>query len=83
LMGEPVKGGNQEKYQNNQLLYGRHKKLNDRFGIGFGVTAQGESNIKNDKPGLILPDYTRVDFAAYSDLADDLSIQLKCRKCDR
>ena len=35
-----------------------------------------ESNIKNDKPGLILPDYTRVDFAAYYDIADDLSVKL-------
>ena len=25
---------------------------------------------------LILPDYTRVDFAAYYDIADDLSVQL-------
>ena len=51
-------------------------QVNDNFGLGFGITHQGESNIKNDKPGLILPDYTRVDFAAYYDISEDLSLQL-------
>ena len=52
------------------------KKCIHNFGLGFGITHQGESNIKNDKPGLILPDYTRVDFAAYYNISEDLSLQL-------
>ena len=76
LDGETAKGGEPREIPEYTASLCATYEVNDRFGIGFGVTAQGESNIKNDKPGLILPDYTRVDFAAYYDLADDLSIQL-------
>ena len=76
LDGETAKGGEPREIPEYTASLWATYEANDRFGIGFGVTAQGESNIKNDKPGLILPDYTRVDFAAYYDLADDLSILL-------
>ena len=76
LDGETAKGGEPREIPEYTASLWATYEVNDRFGIGFGVTAQGESNIKNDKPGLILPDYTRLDFAAYYDLADDLSIQL-------
>ena len=76
LDGETAKGGEPREIPEYTASLWATYEVNDRFGIGFGITAQGESNIKNDKPGLILPDYTRVDFAAYYDLADDLSIQL-------
>ena len=76
LDGETAKGGEPREIPEYTASLWATYEVNDHFGIGFGVTAQGESNIKNDKPGLILPDYTRVDFAAYYDLADDLSIQL-------
>ena len=76
LDGETAKGGEPREIPEYTASLWATYEVNDRFGIGFGVTAQGESNIKNDNPGLILPDYTRVDFAAYYDLADDLSIQL-------
>ena len=51
-------------------------QVNDKFGYGLGVTRQGESNISNNKPGLVLPDYTRIDFAAFYDVSDDLTIRL-------
>ena len=51
-------------------------QVNDKFGYGLGVTRQGESNISNNKPGLVLPDYTRIDFAAFYDISDDLTIRL-------
>ena len=35
-----------------------------------------EQNIKNNSPGLVLPDYTRWDAAAYYDVSDDLEIRL-------
>ncbi|MDC2971889.1 TonB-dependent receptor, partial [Gammaproteobacteria bacterium] len=50
-------------------------QVTDKFGWGVGLMQQGESNISNNKPGLVLPDYTRVDFAAYYDVSEDLSIQ--------
>ena len=76
LDGETAKGGEPREIPEYTASLWATYEVNDRFGIGLGITSQGESNIKNDKPGLILPDYTRVDFAAYYDLADDLSIQL-------
>ena len=76
LDGETAKGGEPREIPEYTASLWATYEVNDRFGIGLGITSQGESNIKNDKPGLILPDYTRVDFAAYYDVADDLSIQL-------
>jgi catecholate siderophore receptor len=76
LDGETAKGGEPREIPEQTASLWATYEVNDQFGIGLGITHQGESNIKNDKPGLILPDYTRVDFAAYYDLADDLSVQL-------
>ena len=76
LDGETGKGGEPREIPEQTASLWATYEVNDQFGIGLGITHQGESNIKNDKPGLILPDYTRVDFAAYYDLADDLSVQL-------
>ena len=76
LDGETAKGGEPREIPEQTASLWATYEVNEQFGIGLGITHQGESNIKNDKPGLILPDYTRVDFAAYYDLADDLSIQL-------
>ncbi|MAV18070.1 MAG: hypothetical protein CBC70_02165, partial [Alphaproteobacteria bacterium TMED110] len=42
----------------------------------LGVTHQGESNIKNNSTTPILPDYTRVDLAAYYDIDEDMTLQL-------
>ena len=76
LDGETAKGGEPREIPEQTASLWATYEVNDQFGIGLGITHQGESNIKNDKPGLILPDYTRVDFAAYYDLAEDLSVQL-------
>jgi catecholate siderophore receptor len=51
-------------------------QLNSNFGLGIGFAYQDEQNIKNDKPGLILPDYTRWDAAAYYNLSDNTVIRL-------
>ena len=51
-------------------------QVNSNFGLGIGFAYQDEQNIKNDKPGLILPDYTRWDAAAYYNLSDNTVIRL-------
>ena len=51
-------------------------KVSEKFEWAFGITQQGESNISNNKPELILPEYTRVDFGAYYKIAEGLSIQM-------
>lgn len=76
LDGETGKGGEPREIPEQTASLWATYQVNDNFGLGFGITHQGESNIKNDKPGLILPDYTRVDFAAYYDISEDLTLQL-------
>jgi len=76
LDGETAKGGEPREIPEYTASLWATYEVSDQFGLGLGVTHQGESNIKNDKPGLILPDYTRVDFAMYYDISDDLSIRL-------
>ena len=50
-------------------------QVDENFGWAFGVTQQGESHIKDNSP-LILPEYTRFDFAAYWNVAEDLVLRL-------
>ena len=50
-------------------------QVDENFGWALGVTQQGESHIK-DNSTLILPEYTRFDFAAYWDISDDMILRL-------
>ena len=74
--GETSSGGEPREIPENTMSLWTTYQVNDKFGYGLGVTRQGESNISNNKPGLVLPDYTRVDFAAFYDVSDDLVIRL-------
>ena len=74
--GETSSGGEPREIPDTQVSIWSNYEVNDRFGLGFGFTHQGESNISNNKPGLVLPDYTRVDFAAYYMINDEWSVQL-------
>ena len=74
--GETSSGGEPREIPDTQASLWSNYEVNDRFGLGFGFTYQGESNISNNKPGLVLPDYTRVDFAAYYMISDEWTMQL-------
>ena len=74
--GETSSGGEPREIPENTMSLWTTYQVNEKFGYGLGVTRQGESNISNNKPGLVLPDYTRVDFAAFYDVSDDLTIRL-------
>ena len=74
--GETSSGGEPREIPENTMSLWTTYQVNDQFGFGLGVTRQGESNISNNKPGLVLPDYTRADFAAFYDVSDDLTIRL-------
>ena len=76
MHGETSSGGEPREIPENTMSLWTTYQVNDKFGYGLGVTRQGESNISNNKPGLVLPDYTRVDFAAFYDVSDDLTIRL-------
>ena len=74
--GETSSGGEPREIPENTMSLWTTYQVNDSFGYALGVTRQGESNISNNKPGLILPDYTRVDFAAFYDISEDLTVRL-------
>ena len=51
-------------------------QMNDQLSWALGLTQQGESKIKDNTPGLVLPEYTRVDLAAYYVVAKNLTVQM-------
>ena len=51
-------------------------QVNDKYGLAFGMTRQGESKIKDNNPGLVLPKYTRVDLGAYYRFPNGLELQV-------
>ena len=74
--GTTSSGGEPREIPDHTLSLWTTYQVNNQFGYGIGFTRQGDSNISNNKPGLILPEYTRVDFAAYYDVSEDLAIRL-------
>ena len=76
MEGTTSSGGPPREIPDHTLSLWTTYQVNDSFGYGIGFTRQGKSNISNNKPGLILPDYTRVDFAAFYDVSEDLTIRL-------
>jgi len=76
LDGKTSKGGEPREIPDHTLSLFATYEVSDKFGWAVGITQQGESNIGNDKPGLFLPEYTRVDLGAYYQIADDLSVQM-------
>ena len=76
LDGKTSKGGEPREIPDYTLSLFATYEVSDKFGWALGITQQGESNIGNDKPGLVLPEYTRVDLGAYYQIADDLSVQM-------
>ncbi|MGC6475204.1 MAG: TonB-dependent receptor [Parvibaculales bacterium] len=61
--------------QTSYSLWGLYE-ANQQFGVGIGLTYQGESKVTNSATSPILPDYTRIDIAAYYHVKDDTVIQL-------
>lgn len=50
-------------------------QVNEKFGLGLGLTYQDESFINNSNSAT-LPSYTRIDASAYYDVSEDLRVQL-------
>ena len=74
--GKTSSGGEPREIPEHTLSLFVTYEVSESFGWAFGITQQGKSNISNDKPGLILPEYTRVDFGMDYKITDDLSVQL-------
>ena len=76
MSGKTAKGGEPREIPDHMISLFATNQVSDKLGWSLGLTRQGESAIGNDKPGNVLPAYTRVDFAAYYMIADDLSVQM-------
>ena len=50
--------------------------MNGKLDFALGMTRQGESLIKDNSPGLSLPEYTRVDFGVYYKLENGMDVQI-------
>ncbi len=74
--GKTSSGGEPREIPDSMLSLFATYEVSDKVGWALGMTKQGDSNIGNNKPGLVLPEYTRVDLAAYYQIADDLSVQM-------
>ena len=74
--GETAKGGTPREIPEFTAFVWANYQISNNFGVGIGVTHQDDQNIKNDKDGLYLPDYTRWDAAGYYTLSDDLEIRV-------
>ena len=74
--GKTSSGGEPREIPEHTLSLFATYEVSEKFGWAFGITQQGKSNISNNKPGLILPEYTRVDFGIDYKITDDLIIQL-------
>jgi len=74
--GKTNLGGEPREIPEHMLSLYATYEVSEKFGWAFGMTRQGESNIGNNKPELILPKYTRIDFGAYYKITDNLSIQM-------
>ena len=76
LSGETSSGGVPREIPEHTLSAFVAWEVNKKLSIGLGLTQQGESKIKDNTPGLVLPEYTRVDLSAYYQVAPNLSVQM-------
>ena len=76
LNGETSSGGKPRELPGHTLSLWAIYDLSDNFGYAIGVTQQGESNIKDNNSALVLPGYSRIDFAAFYNISSDVTVRL-------
>ena len=76
LSGETSSGGIPREIPEHTLSAFVAWEVNEKLSVGLGLTQQGESKIKDNTPGLVLPEYTRVDLSTYYQVAPNLSVQM-------
>ena len=74
--GKTSSGGEPREIPDHMLSLFTTYEASDKFGWALGLTRQGDSNIGNNNPDRILPEYTRIDAGAYYQINDDLSLQM-------
>ena len=76
LSGETSSGGIPREIPEHRLSAFAAWDVNEKLSVALGLTQQGESKIKDNTPGLVLPEYTRVDLSAYYQMSPNLSLQM-------
>ena len=76
LSGETSSGGIPREIPEHTLSAYVSYQMNDQLSWALGLTQQGESKIKDNTPRLVLPEYTRIDLAAYYVVAKNLTVQM-------
>ena len=74
--GKTSSGGEPREIPDHMLSLFATYEASDKFGWALGLTRQGDSNIGNNNPDRILPEYTRIDAGVYYQINYDLSIQM-------
>ena len=74
--GKTSSGGEPREIPDHMISLFTTYEASDKFGWALGLTRQGDSNIGNNNPDRILPEYIRIDAGAYYQINDDLSIQM-------
>ena len=76
MEGETSSGGAPREIPETTFSLWSMYEVNDTFGLGLGITYQDESFIENNNTSRKLPDYERIDLAAYYNVSEETTITL-------
>ncbi len=76
MEGETSSGGAPREIPETTFSLWSMYEVNDTFGLGLGITYQDESFIGNNNTSRKLPDYERIDLAAYYNVSEVTTITL-------
>lgn len=73
--GSGLDGNKTRQTPENMFSLWNHYHVNDRFGLGLGVTYQDSFFVREDN-SVEVPSYTRVDAALFYDVSEDIRLQI-------
>lgn len=76
LDGENKDGNRPKELPENMFSVWNYYQASEKLGLGIGAIYQDESKITDSATSAVLPDYFRVDAAAYYAINEDLRLQL-------
>ncbi len=76
MEGETSSGGAPREIPETTFSLWSMYEVNDKFGLGLGITYQDESFIGNNNTSRKLPDYERIDLAVYYNVSEETTINL-------
>lgn len=76
LDGETDGGETPRELPEHMFSVWNHYKVSEKFGLGLGAIYQADSKIKDSATSPELPDFFRVDAAAYYQISENLRLQV-------